>query len=310
MIRQHMLNAIILAAAAVAIGACSPGRDAPGPDRPSPPAVEPAPEEPTVDTWTPVEPPPGNASDEPEFVGVTDGIGLFDGSLRIAERRVRFHVASVDLSRHQAALLVDSQPKSPGVSIARFLDRSGGSVALSGGFLKSFYPALPLGYVQSAGEPVNRSHTTDLLNGLLLLGPGADIRSTDFVPGKYEALAERWRDVLQSGPLLVLDGRSRLSEDLAAPNNDADRRVVTVQAIRAFVAVECNERMLLGLTGDMTLRELAEVLSRSAADGGFACRAALNLSGAESAGLLVDAGGRRAAFGGTDYRLANAIVVR
>lgn len=249
----------------------------------------------------------------PRFQTVTDGLALFDDTLHVGDRVVGFHVVSVDINQRQAGIVADSAEKSPGRSVENFRRESKASVALSGGFLKSFFPALPLGYVQVSGEPVNRKHESDFLDGLLLLNDSrVDVLLLDEELESSDDLERIWRDVLQSGPVLVLNGQSRFSSPGAMPpaSNRSDADLIEGPYERAFVGVGCEGKLLLGLSGMLTLQELSGVLALPLAQGGFACRAALNLSGAKTAGMVLDTGQGIESFGGVDYRIANAIIIR
>ena len=98
-------------------------------------------------------------------------------------------------------------------------------------------------------------------------------------------------DCLQSGPLLVGPGGvvpgDRLRRSVGV---DYTRDFVDGRHRRAFVALDRRGRVLLGVTGPLDLAGLADVLAVAADPGVLDVAAALNLTGAETAGLLVGTG--------------------
>jgi len=190
-----------------------------------------------------------------------------------------------------------------GDTLVGFQARYEASVVLSGGFLKSFYPPTPLGFVKHGGEILNRGVTSDLLTGVLL----ASRRSVRIERYENDACSSAWSDCLQSGPLLVLQGQPAL------PTRDEVHLKSTQAAIdgryqRAFVALLPNGDAILGVTGEIGLLDLQTFLVTPPDQGGLGCTDAINLSGAGSAGLLVRASGKTMSVNTVDMFLPNAIV--
>ncbi len=272
---------------------------------PEPPATTPA--EPPAE---PPPPPPVRAP-APAEPAATPGPRELEGGLEVWSTTVSNEgrpfavlLARVDPARHRIRIVADPSLKQPGRSLEAFQAQTDARVVLSGGFMKSFYPAIPLGLVRVSGEVVSQGVSPgDLFTGVLGRS-GETVRITAF----DETRAAEYDDALQSGPLLALDARTALPErveDLDATT----RQLIEGAHPRAFVASGCDGRLVLGVTGEVTLTDLARFLATGADEGGLGCTAALNLSGGKEAGLLIRAGGEEHAFGATDFRIANAIVV-
>jgi hypothetical protein len=116
-------------------------------------------------------------------------------------------------------------------------------------------------------------------------------------------------EALQSGPLLLVAGRSALP-NVAEIRTRSTRQLVENEYARAFVAVLPGDRFLLAVTGAVGLRALTEVLARPESQGGLECLDALNLGGGGSEGILVRAGTRQISSGNLQSYLANAILLK
>jgi hypothetical protein len=237
------------------------------------------------------------------FQELESGIAVFQGSVLAGGTKVDVTAVRVALSSHRVAVVVS--PLEAGASLATFLKTHQAKVVLSGGFMKSFYPPIPLGLVKHNGKFVNRAAKGDLLTGILA------IRDRKPVIRRFQAAEcdDRSHDCLQSGPLLVRNGKSELPQELGGLLRST-RSLVEGSFARAVVGILQEGHFLVALTGKVALAPLVEVLSRPQVDGGFGCLDALNLSGAETAGLLVRAGGRTIEVGGQHADLPNAIIVR
>ena len=239
------------------------------------------------------------------FRRIGAGIELIDDTVMLGGVPARLTVARVSASMARLSLATTEEPKDPGHTLLGYQNVQDARVVLSGGFLKSFYPPLASGFVKSDGRVLNRPEDDPLLNGML----GIAGNRVAMLPFHGTGGTEAWVDVLQAGPLLVLAGQSALPARTADLGSSGPA-FVGRRYTRAFIAVDSERRVLLGLVSDARLRDLVELLTRSLTVGGLACRAALNLSGHRSAGLLVDAEHVHVEVGNTELRLPNAIVVR
>jgi len=240
----------------------------------------------------------------PAFRRIDAGLEWFDGTVETGGRGgpIRLSVVRVAVPQPGIQLAVTRNRKAGGQSLEAYRKESGARVALSGGFLKSFYPPIPTGFVQSAGQAVNRPSPDPMLDGMLLVRRGQEV---DMVRAAARPEVTAWDDALQSGPLLVMGGRAVVSPSGPERVNE----IVTRRFIRAFVAVDRTGRILLGMTGKVSLPDLAGLLARDADQGGLGCRTALNLSGHINAGLVVSAGDADFRIGDTTTLLPDAILV-
>jgi hypothetical protein len=192
-----------------------------------------------------------------------------------------------------------------GDTLVGFQRRNKAVVAISGGFMKSYYPPIPLGMVKHAGTVLNRGVKSDLLTGILL----AKGKKISIVPYSQDQCNSEWRECLQSGPLLASGGvAAKLLPDKT--DSKSTQTMVSGRYIRAFVAILPGDEVLLGITGEVSLPALQEYLLRPANRGGLGCTAAINLSGNVSAGLLANIKGKQTSAGSIETLWANSIVIR
>ena len=268
------------------------------PAAPSAPEVEPTASEVTLRNGGPL-----------QFRQLEPGLELFQGNVTtIGGQSVSLDLVRVNTHQHPIKVVSSLHRKSAGHTILAYQEQHNAKVVLSGGFLKSFHPALPLGLVKSGGTLLNRPiFESDLLNGLLIIR--SPNRRPDIVPFQWsERRIAGWADALQSGPLLVRRGRAvifDISWRLAS-----ERKLVEQYYTRAFIAIDQSGHFLLAITGKVSLPLLVDLLIRPASEGGLGCMDALNLSGGGSEGLVLKVGERDLALRTTDVRLPNAIVVQ
>lgn len=243
------------------------------------------------------------------FRQVSSGLGAFDGTVEMAGQAVSLRVVRADPAQLRVHIVSPRELKAQGRYLAEFLKIHGGQAAISGGFLKSFYPPVAVGYVRVDGRPLNRPVATDLLNGLLVIREGR-ARILRFPEGSVDRAGriegdERWEDALQSGPVLLLDGESALPSQFSG----ADARELSGGSFRrAFVAIDSAGRTLFALTSEISLPDLVAFLASPQGQRNFGVESALNLSGHETAQLLCPA-----AWGvdrKLDVALPNAIILQ
>jgi hypothetical protein len=245
--------------------------------------------------------PSGRAPVELSSRALSAGMEWLAGSASAGNGSVKLNAVRISLDRYRISLGVPDA-REQGDALSSFLEHSGALAVVSGGFLKSFYPPIPLGFVMRARTVVNRASRDDLQTGLLTVRNGRP-----FIGPFSETATAGADDGLQSGPLLVRGGQSALprSEGLTATT----RGLIERASQRAFVAVLADDRVLIGLTEPTTLPDLVSVLTKAPSVGGLGCVDALNLSGSTAAGLLVRAGGSELAAGNQQSYFANAILI-
>jgi hypothetical protein len=224
--------------------------------------------------------------------GLDFGVARLDGP----EAAVKVSAVRVNLRNHRVGLAVAAYGEN-GKTLSEFQRLTAAKAALSGGFMTSFLPPIPLGFVKQNGVVINRAASGDLLTGVLALKNG---RPTIKPWSRFEAA--QWDGCLQSGPLLSEDGRSVLPTSTALQLST--RNLIDKLHVRAAVVLADDVFVML-VTEAVSLPALVSFVTRE-----FGPRAsALNLSGANSAGLVVAAGSRRETAGRGTLSLSNAIIV-
>ncbi len=237
------------------------------------------------------------------FQQLAPGLELLQGQVVIVGKRVA--ITAVRGSLRTCRVEVAVSQSDSGDSILSFQEHSQAAAVLSGGFLTSLYPPIPLGIVKHSQVLVNRAAGGDLLNGLLLVRAG----KATIQPFRGAGDVAGWDEALQSGPMLLVAGHSAL-RNVAEIRTRSTRQLIENEYGRAFVAILPDDRFLLAVTGAVSLRALTDLLARPASQGGLACLDALNLSGGGSEGVLVRAGTRQISSGNIQSYLANAILLK
>ncbi|HET6518691.1 MAG TPA: phosphodiester glycosidase family protein [Geminicoccaceae bacterium] len=198
-----------------------------------------------------------------------------------------------------------------GHTLRGYLDGLDATAAAAGSLLASFRPPEPLGLVVSAGRVVSPPHRSWASSGLFCAG-GPDGAASIRPVGPDARPDGGTTDCLQSGPLLIgpegVASAERLRRSIGV---DYGRDFVEGRHPRTFVALDRRGRLLLGATGPLDLPRLGAFLAVAAEPGVLDLAAALNLTGAETAGLLLRTdGGIEVRAGSPDgLPLPNAIAV-
>jgi hypothetical protein len=231
------------------------------------------------------------------FAPVAPGLDFLDTVLQVPGRQLRLTIARVAYrGPFIVRLAATRDPSRGGLSLGDFEQQQRAAVVLSGGFLRSFYPPVPAGFLKVGGEVLNRWAKDPVLNGYVWLGPhGARIAEAN-----SDSVPQPAADGLQTGPLMVLGGRVDKgmwrTRGLSAESDE-----------RAFIAVDSQGNILLGHTSPVALGSLARLLASNVEDGGLGIRGAVNLSGDVNAGLRVRA--LKFRVGDNTVQLHNAFVV-
>ena len=262
------------------------------------PTEQPEPADPVVTPAPEPEPDPGSAV--ARFRDVDDGFSVFEGNLDGTD----YLVARFSPQNFSIDIFADQGKASSGRATSYLVKSEGATAVLSGGFLASFSPAVPMGLVVLDGTIANRPHDIGLLNGVIetrQMGVNVRLLTRPLIESRQPPDF----DILQSGPMIVDDGQSVL--DLA--NEQELGRLERDEFERAFFCVDRQGNALLVATGPTYLRDLANRIGQPVSAGGLGCRAAINLSGANSRSLVVEGGRQRFEMGDTLFRNATAIVV-
>jgi hypothetical protein len=209
----------------------------------------------------------------------------------------------IDPARHRLDLTTTI--RQGGSSLREFLSDETATVAFTGGYLKSFSPPSPTGYLRIDGVDLNEIvHGDPVVNAILCFGrKGPGLTSVSIFAAKTFRSQGAGEDCVQAGPLLITEGRA--SFDLS---RSASRNRLSGEFERAFLAIDRRGWVFLGVSSAVSLILLRDVLLAPTTEGGFDAQAAVILSGATTAGMEVR-GGLGYAFGTVSTPLANAIIV-
>lgn len=206
-------------------------------------------------------------------------------------------LAELDSTRFRPQVVGVTPEQPTGRSALGALNKNNADLVLGSGFLERFYPVTPLGLLVVDGVEISQLSRGRPLSAILA------VRKQEIALIPRDA----YRPVgtlgaIQTGPWLIQDGVVGISS-----REPETRPPVT----RAFFAL-CEQGVwLAGVTLDgVHLFHLANFLATPKANGGYACRQAVNLSGGGAEALVVRAreGGEPFLWGNANFRQASLIV--
>lgn len=162
-------------------------------------------------------------------------------------------------------------------SLAAALAANGCRTGSNGGYFAAGEAGVPIGLVRHEGKTVSRLATKGFSVAGVLYDDGKTLRLERST--RVSRSPESMREAVQGGPFLVEAGR-------AVAGLNAQKT-----ACRTFIATDGRGHWCLGISSPMTLKALAEHLSRPGTLRGFRVQTALNLDGGSSCALQCD--GRR-----------------
>ncbi len=187
-----------------------------------------------------------------------------------------------------------------GLSLKEYAKIEEFRVVQSGGFLSSWSPPYPLGYVKIRGKEYNRHHNSWLTTGVFCTN-GRDFSITEFAsPSQFE----KWISCIQAGPLVIKDSKVVL---------DTKRNTWFITGDRhrqSFICKKNGGRILMGIAEDVSLKSLADVMRKPENQNGFGCIDAVTLMSKGVSGVLVNTETHQETFGNVDVPLPNAIVIK
>jgi exopolysaccharide biosynthesis protein len=251
------------------------------------------------------QPPPGT---QLAFRPTSPGLEYFRGGASIGGRRVAVCIVRVRPPRSGVRLVAAPERQGTGATVRQLLASSRAHAAISGGYLKSFYPPLPTGLVQVRGRLISARVPDDtVVNGTVVVRASGSIAIYPLSQASRDSLA-RWSECIQAGPILVSGGRPALPPAIAPASRLG---VMATRAFsRAFIATDRSGRVVLGRCESARLPELADFLARPIGTGGLGCTEAINLSGGGSEGILIKSGPLEVSAGDIDVYLPNAFIAR
>jgi Phosphodiester glycosidase len=147
-----------------------------------------------------------------------------------------------------------------GQTLETILLQSGASVAISGGYLKTFAPPIPLGLLIANGGILNRLQSGKLLDAVVCFGDGGtriyDIQdSADSDRVRMIMNSPGDNSCLQAGPLVVKD-HVVVPESGRAP----DKEWWVWEVERGFIGIDDAENIVMGIVEAVSMDELAKVV--------------------------------------------------
>lgn len=208
---------------------------------------------------------------------------------------VRVLTALAPLNDYKVAATRSLERAPRGFFLRDYLRISAAAAVLSGGYLASFSPPEPLGFIKSNEVVANSPHNSWLTEGVFCSRVGQarieQIRTSE----DYAT----YRDCLQAGPLLLIDGKPPVN----TPSVEAFGfgKLKGSKQEQAFVCTSADNQVVLGVTGKIDIPELVEFLGGDE----VGCVDALRLTGHATAGLTLGS----ETFGHDNYLFPSVIAV-
>ena len=180
--------------------------------------------------------------------------------------------ATIDLavfSTKSCTLRVIDQPMPPRSDLAQAMREKGCLAGVNGGYFDPDYA--PIGLLISDGKIIAPLQRARLITGVLAASP----REVRILRVGEFSRQQRFNSAVQCGPFLVDLGRSVRGLEK------------TRTARRTFAAVGSIHRAALGFCSDVSLSELAKILSTTRLADDFRIERALNLDGGSSSAFWV-----------------------
>lgn len=216
---------------------------------------------------------PAKPSTAGRWTAISDfnGQPLFGGAsvieYKIGRERHSFQVQVVVFDPRQFDLKVIDQPEdwSGGNRMTDSMRAAAAVAGVNGGFFTPEFK--PMGLMIASGQRTGAWQTGPLLTGAVV------VTSQPQLLWNAEVNPEGASELVQAGPRLVDDGQ-------AVTGLDSKKR-----STRTFIANDGGNQWLLGLAHNITLSELAELLTTPGVMPAFTVHRALNLDGGHSSAL-------------------------
>ena len=239
----------------------------------------------------------------------SDGISVKKFKLKIDKEVVDISLVDADVENLSIGIGIAS-PSSilhnednkgfTGLSLKEYADIQNFKVVQSGGFLSSWSPPYPLGYVKIRGKEYNRPHKSWLTTGLFCTNG----RSFSIEEFKSTQELNIWLSCIQAGPMIIKDQKIVL-------NTEKHTWFVTGDKHRqSFICKKRNGHLLMGIAENVALKSLAEIMRKPENEGGLDCINAATLMSKGVSGILVNTTTHKGVFGNADVPLPNAIVIK
>lgn len=208
---------------------------------------------------------------------------------------VRVLTALAPLSDYKTAKIRSLERAPRGFFLRDYLRISSAAAVLSGGYLASFSPPEPLGFIKSNNVLANSVHDSWLTEGVFCSGVGQAQIERMRAPDDYA----EYRDCLQAGPLLLIEGKPPFDAPSAQAHGYG--KLKSSMQEQAFICTTADNRVVLGVTGKIDIPALVEFLGRDE----VGCVDAIRLTGHKTAGITLGT----ETFGYDEYLFPSVIAV-
>lgn len=215
---------------------------------------------------------------------------------------VKVNIGIADIGITSPAILERKTPNAgySGYSLQEYLQLGRYKVVQSGGFLSSWSPPHPLGYVKIQGKEYSKIHESWLTKGVFCTNGDSFIIEEYKSPEQFSA----WLSCLQAGPPILLNKKDVLDK---ARNTG----YVTKEKHRqSFLCKSQDGDLLMGVAEDVILTKFIATMQSSEEDGGLGCVDAVLMTSKGIAGILANINDDILEVGNTEVPLPNAIVVK
>jgi hypothetical protein len=206
----------------------------------------------------------------------------------------------IEISTPQVLEEKIGKPDYTGYTLKEYAEKGDYRIVQSGGFLSSWSPPRPLGYVKANNKEFNKVHDSWLTQGVFCT------RKKEFKIEKYYSLSqfENWGNCLQAGPMIIQNHKIVL-------NTNRNTWFVTSDPHRqSFLCKNDNQQLIMGMIDNVKLTSFAPILTLPVAKGGLGCSDAVALTGKGIAGIYINMPNNLISIGNVDVPLPNVIVVK
>jgi hypothetical protein len=233
---------------------------------------------------------------------------VVDREVTTDEGVVQIKSLKINPERNQLRLALPKNPDAGGSSLGRFKFDENALAAFTGGFLDSYSPATAAGLVRHDGSLQNELRSSDTVMKAVVCYADDTRRPVTIMDADKFSERQAGGDCIQTGPWLIK--QSQPVTDLAALDASINFPFARKAFDRAFLLLDMQGNVVMGVSGRISLYALREVLRRSEQDNGFGAVTAVALSGTRSAGLIIGTDDRtKITAGNTATLLPNAVIV-
>lgn len=201
-------------------------------------------------------------------------------------------IVLIDQAQYRASVFGITQKRQTGVTALELVLDNGAAVALGSGFVTSFSPLIPNGFLKIEGRVISKVNTKGY-SGII----GVDLRGmVRLLPATAFNAIETLREGFQVGPTLIKDGEVQ--------------KLNTNYHTRAFCGLTRDNKVVIGISLDrMDLNALARFLANPPETfRQLKCVTALNLAGGGSEALVVER--KQVQEGNYDLKCASVVGFR